>query len=106
MISPGPECIEVNTEYVGNNIGDVISDVDSWWRCQFHCKDDSACLFWTYKTSAKECWLKNSDAGRVIGLDQRTITSGTKHCGGMKLLLIHTFNKAGRYFAISQWKGI
>ena len=46
-------------------------------KCQQSCQATEGCMVFSYKRTAKECWLKKSDAGRRTEIGY---ISGWKEC--------------------------
>ena len=76
------ECFSVAFDYAGNDLF-TVSAVETVQECQFHCKGNGGCKFFTYDISAKNCYLKTSDAGRKRTTAQQHI-SGPKACPGRR----------------------
>ena len=77
LISVKPSCLEIDVGLADNDIK-VIHSVSSWGKCQLYCETEGPCLFWSFKNSNGNCWLKTSDAGRR---SHAGTISGAKKCG-------------------------
>ena len=53
-------------------------------ECCNACKNKRGCTFFTYRRDKKECWLKNSDAGRKVGrkVDRKAVSGSVDCCKG------------------------
>ena len=83
-----PACLDDNTAYYGNNIGDPRKSIDSS-DCQERCERRNRCEFWSFDKGWGECWLKTSKAGEpattkrygpVYPGNNHNYVSGSKYC--------------------------
>jgi hypothetical protein len=77
-------CTEDNLDYIGNDI--TTTRANSAKECQIHCKNNSACRFWTwgkpeFGRKANSCFLKDHIKERN---QNRYTTSGIGDCSGNK----------------------
>ena len=62
--------------FLGDKIGEIITNILSSQMCAKLCKDETACVQWTYYKDWNSCHLKTSYTGRIAA---NTI-SGQKPC--------------------------
>lgn len=68
-------CPEQTIDFEGNDIGKV--DAADWETCGRICSINSRCKFWTFRTSDKKCFMKDTDSG----LEKKSgRISGTNRC--------------------------
>eukprot|EP01062_Namystynia_karyoxenos_P081706 TRINITY_DN9032_c0_g1_i7.p1 TRINITY_DN9032_c0_g1~~TRINITY_DN9032_c0_g1_i7.p1 ORF type:complete len:4691 (+),score=766.31 TRINITY_DN9032_c0_g1_i7:180-14252(+) len=89
---PGPppssvdtSCFELDTDSVGNDMGQVTAPDPS--ACQQVCFSDPSCKFFSFLTASGACYLKSSDLGRspysgiVLGARECTATAACSETG-------------------------
>ena len=88
LTSGPPACLDDDTAYYGNNIGDPRKSIDSS-DCQESCERRNRCEFWSFDKAWGECWLKTSKAGEpattkrygpVYPGNNQNYVSGSKYC--------------------------
>ena len=78
-ISNDIDCHEPGIDYRGNDLNDGGSTLtDSSKECQTLCKNNPACVGFTWVISHGNCWLKSVMANK---LTNGNAVSGPKHCG-------------------------
>ena len=58
-------CVEYGISYWGNEI-ESMGNIQHWSDCAKRCSDHRNCSYWTWNQIEKYCYLKTSDAGRVV----------------------------------------
>jgi hypothetical protein len=81
-------CAEDNLDYIANDI--TTTRAYSAEQCQKHCKNSTACRFWTwgkpaFHTNANSCFLKDYIQERKTNYNT---TSGIGDCSGKKIMFL------------------
>ena len=78
--------IEQDTDFYGNDITN--EETETSQACAELCASTARGLFWTWNSENGQCFVKNSDSGR---LHHSGAVSGNKQCGTSKnfILILH-----------------